>query len=363
MWGMDYKMSWTLTSYPKDDDDCCTCHLATMQLVLPNVDEDDIIYLSLKNNFLQTPFMIVADRKLEKIVISIRGSWSVTDMLTDMVASPVGLKSMLLENFHENNGLELSAAELTNLEQLSDDIKVHAGMAEAAIYVFKKIKEKHLLEQAKVHFPEYSIVVTGHSLGAGTAVILGFFLRLNYSNVKCYAFGPPGGLLNSPASTMSKQFVISIAVGDDIVPRLSVNSLLSLRSDMKKSLITCQLPKHKVLATGFCNCLSPETWKDRLKNDPAVSSSNNPDLEQFNNYGTVEDDDVGFENQTEMLPPGQIIHLKEQNETLSMCFREPKEFREIVISTKMINDHAPSSYQKMLTKVITKFVSRNSIEV
>ena len=38
------------------------------------------------------------------------------------------------------------------------------------------------------------LVVTGHSLGAGTAVILGFILRQKYKDkhVKCYAFSPPG---------------------------------------------------------------------------------------------------------------------------------------------------------------------------
>ena len=37
-------------------------------------------------------------------------------------------------------------------------------------------------------------MVTGHSLGAGTAVILGFILRQKYKDkdVKCYAFSPPG---------------------------------------------------------------------------------------------------------------------------------------------------------------------------
>jgi len=52
---------------------------------------------------------------------------------------------------------------------------------------------------------------------------------------------------------------------------------------------------------------------------------------------------------------------KENN--LTMCFREPQDFKEIIISTKMINDHAPSSYQSMLKKLTVKFVSRNSIEV
>ena len=158
--------------------------------------------------------------------------------MTDMVARPVGLKSKVWALF-QNGQIDLTDAEQNNLNQLPDDIEVHSGMAEAAIYMLKEIKGKHLLEQAFVHFPDYPIVITGHSLGAGTAVILAFLLRLKYSNVRyvsnrlmvvtcnkgshfthwcyrCYAFGPPGALLNPSASMMSKQFVTSIVVGDDI---------------------------------------------------------------------------------------------------------------------------------------------------
>ena len=48
-------------------------------------------------------------------------------------------------------------------------------------------------------YGNYKIVVTGHSLGAGTATILAFLLREKYPErgVTCYAFSPPGGLLRS----------------------------------------------------------------------------------------------------------------------------------------------------------------------
>ena len=52
-----------------EKDNYCGCHLTTTLLILPHIEENDIIYLSLRNDFLETPFMIVADRKLEKIVV------------------------------------------------------------------------------------------------------------------------------------------------------------------------------------------------------------------------------------------------------------------------------------------------------
>jgi len=38
-------------------------------------------------------------------------------------------------------------------------------------------------------------VITGHSLGAGTAAILACLLKSKYRDLKCFAFSPPGGLV------------------------------------------------------------------------------------------------------------------------------------------------------------------------
>jgi len=43
--------------------------------------------------------------------------------------------------------------------------------------------------------PDYNLLITGHSLGAGVAAILAFLMREKYPNLYCYSFSPPGGLL------------------------------------------------------------------------------------------------------------------------------------------------------------------------
>ena len=91
-----------------------------------------------------------------------------------------------------------------------------------------QIREKHLLDKAYVEYPDFPLVVTGHSLGAGTAVILSFMLRLKYNSVKCFAFGPPGGLLNSQAYAISTTFVTSVVVGDDIICRYVHEAFLAI---------------------------------------------------------------------------------------------------------------------------------------
>lgn len=42
----------------------------------------------------------------------------------------------------------------------------------------------------------YKLVVTGHSLGAGSAVLLAIILRSSFPTLHCYAFGTPGSVLD-----------------------------------------------------------------------------------------------------------------------------------------------------------------------
>ena len=155
---------------------------------------------------------------------------------------------------------------------------------------------------------------------------------------------------------ISTEFVTSVVVGDDIIPRLSLNAYVKLRGRMKRALLACKLPKHKVLATGLCNCLSPLTWKETLKIDPAVTGEveeHDTEFCQLGNYNTY-----GSEWPI-MLPPGKIIHMSFLDGQVNMCFKDPQEFSELLVSTQMINDHSPSSYQRILLAANQRF--RNSV--
>ena len=57
--------------------------------------------------------LVVADTKLQKIVIAIRGTLSLADVMTDMVARPKSLKTMLTEEFANRNFL--CAQEISSL--------------------------------------------------------------------------------------------------------------------------------------------------------------------------------------------------------------------------------------------------------
>lgn len=49
-----------------------------------------------------------------------------------------------------------------------------------------------IMMMMRVHvqtYPHYRLVITGHSLGAGTAVLLTMLLRAAFPSVICYAYG------------------------------------------------------------------------------------------------------------------------------------------------------------------------------
>jgi predicted lipase len=53
-----------------------------------------------------------------------------------------------------------------------------------------------LFTKQKSSYAHYRMVVTGHSLGAGSAVLLSLLLRKNFPTLQCYAFGTPGSVLD-----------------------------------------------------------------------------------------------------------------------------------------------------------------------
>lgn len=93
----------------------------------------------------------------------------------------------------------------------------------------------------------FSLVVTGHSLGAGTAVLVGLALRAEFPSLRVWSFSPPGALLSPALHDHCAAFTRAVVSANDFVPRLSVESLERLRDEMVASLACCPLNKNALL--------------------------------------------------------------------------------------------------------------------
>ena len=344
-------------------------NLAAIKAML-HVSEEDILMFDNRNMIEEVPFLLVADKKTKSLVISIRGTLSLHDMLTDLRGDP------------------------GQICDLNPEWTAHLGMVNCAKYVLSRLhgqvteREKSLGGSGAVEpvsrpnlsssleseeYNDYQLVVTGHSLGAGTAAILAFLLREKYParQVHCYAYSPPGGLLSQAAARESEKFTVSVLVGDDVIPRLSLRNIGTLSSDIKRSITSCSLPKYQI----FGESLSP--LSDVILHTTNCSgygclaclfsrprSRLSAELDRLYPSGPVSSGDgVATSSQPAdhpasqlisvppMFLPGRVLHLEPSGEGDKEQFRvterRKEDFDEILVSPRMLSDHMPNHLDRV----------------
>ena len=95
--------------------------------------------VSIKSYFVR--FAVSADTKNETFVISIRGTLSAPDTVTDLYALNI------------------------NLPEVSEDCYCHKGISLAARRVLTLLEENDLFQNALHKHPDWRVLACGHSLG------------------------------------------------------------------------------------------------------------------------------------------------------------------------------------------------------
>uniref|UniRef100_A0A2D4IYQ5 Diacylglycerol lipase-alpha n=1 Tax=Micrurus lemniscatus lemniscatus TaxID=129467 RepID=A0A2D4IYQ5_MICLE len=325
-----------------EEDNCCGCNAIAIRrhFLDENMTSVDIVYTSCHDAVYETPFYVAVDHEKKKVVISIRGTLSPKDALTDLTGDAERLP---VEGHH---GTWLG----------------HKGMVLSAEYIKKKLEQEMVLSQAFGRdlgrgTKHYGLIVVGHSLGAGTAAILSFLLRPQYPTLKCFAYSPPGGLLSEDAMEYSKEFVTAVVLGKDLVPRIGLSQLEGFRRQLLDVLQRSNKPKWRIIV-GATKCIP----KSELPEEPEGNSITSNRL-----WTHPSDLTIALSASTPLYPPGHIIHVIHNHPVEQCCCcdqEEPtyfaiwgdnKAFNEVIISPAMLHEHLPYVVMEGLNKVLENY--------
>ncbi|KAM9716638.1 diacylglycerol lipase-beta [Menidia menidia] len=324
------------------------CHFSSI-LHSTGLQYRDFIYVSFHNQIFEIPFFVALDHQREAVLVAVRGTLSLKDVLTDLSAE----------------------CENLSVEGVCGACYAHKGMSQAAGYIYKKLVNDGILNQAFSIAPEYKLVITGHSLGAGTAALLAILLRKSFPTLQCYSFSPPGGLLSKALADYSKDFVVSVVLGKDLVPRLSIPNMEDLKKKILKIVSNCNKPKYRILLQGCWYELfggDPDDFPTEMDNrreeqlSQPLLGEESLMIRHSSSYQSFGSDDSPAHTATHLplFLPGRILHITEDGPSRRSCFSQVRyradwssemAFRSVLISPRMLADHMPDAVLRALNSL------------
>lgn len=278
----------------------------------------------------------VALRHKEKLVIiGLKGTSTFSDVLTDLIAIP---KEHVGCHFDD----ELFSAETTARDGKAGAVasmRCHEGIFTAAIWMADHLQD--MIENLFVPL-NYRVVICGHSLGAGTACLLGLELRSrikafrkNYTDLRVIAFAAPP-VVSFKASKACAPFVTAVVNNSDVITRCSVSNLAVMNK-----LLLLVLTKLKEKGLEWNSMSAMKRWYDehsKIDDDLLLTEK---ELDDF-----FEQTHAAPENEEEALfVPGRVVVVwdKGENDDYQMggivtdCGM--RMLRQVELSVTFITDH------------------------
>ena len=281
-----------------------------MALLLGLTSEEDVVFAELEEEF--PDFLIFINRQKKSIVLAIKSGLDKEDIWSKLICG--------VEAFH--GGLAHSEA---------------LGLARKIL-----LKSRGRLEQLLKRLPDFDLVVTGHSLGAGAAILITLELLFDReplkfsSRIRCVALGPPPVFCPGKPlpETLTDKIEIYVAE-NDAIPSLSLFSIAKLQSAMKAV---------DELNLGQLN-ESPEVNLDY--DEKAVLWSADKKVSLVGVQAAIcEEASV---NVPHLVHPGKLFFIKKADCSISLMTNNKLVFPERVVSSRtMFSDHNPEFYSPAL---------------
>ncbi|KAK4796198.1 hypothetical protein SAY86_028524 [Trapa natans] len=322
--------------------------------------ERDVLKFVKNSSVLRPGYYIGVDHRRKLVIFGIRGTHTVYDLITDIVS--------------------LSDEGIT-----FEGYTTHFGTAEAARWFLTH--EVATIKKCLDNHGGYKLRVVGHSLGGATAALLAIMLRKKSKNqlgfspeiVSAVGYATPPCVSRELAESCS-DYVTTVIMQDDIIPRLSVASLTRLRNE--------------ILQTDWMSVVEKEDWKNLIElvsNAKQVVSSVQDVARKLADYANfrknkesivqrptlladvpnkvdsseprtkdvavVKREEVKAEE--ELLVPGTVYYLKRKvdngngGESYTLWKRHRGDhFQRIVLSSNLFSDHKCDSHYYALRDVL-----------
>eukprot|EP00439_Symbiodinium_sp_Y106_P041174 s1589_g5.t1 len=180
---------------------------------MSGISDDDVLLAETVARPFKPVWWICHDRATSAIMVAVRGTFSMSDVLSDVLATQVLYKEHV----------------------------IHEGVLASARWVYSKVAPVLRREMAS---EGGKILITGHSLGGAVAALLAWLLREDAGlPARAFVFGVPQVTDEALARKMAK-FVTGIIHARDIIPMLSQKSVEDLRHQVAEA---AQTPEEKLL--------------------------------------------------------------------------------------------------------------------
>ncbi|KAI9497140.1 hypothetical protein BDB00DRAFT_805134 [Zychaea mexicana] len=286
---------------------------------------------------------VTADHAAQAIVLTCRGTLGLSDVLTDLTC---GYSEVDLPGIDSNN------------------FKAHGGMLEAAQMLAKeKGKVFRAILEGLERYPDYGLVLCGHSLGGGVAALVsllwsekdkqGNFVLSPTSGlgsgrpIHCYVYGPPC-VMSLELSLYCCGLVTSVVHRYDIVSSLS----LGLLKDFKN--VAVSLHTEAEVADQILS---------KVINRYRTSTVDDSEDDWFWALIKTMRADMRAEK---LYPPSTVYTIelipsrhKQYRAVLSRCDDIQARFSEILFSRTMFMDHSPTNYERVIRQLCKGFFGQD----
>lgn len=326
--------------------------------------ESNVLKFIKDSSVMRPGYYIGIDKRKKLVILGIRGTHTVYDLITNVASS-------------------------SDEKVTSEGYSTHFGTAEAARWFLTH--EMGIIKECLEKYEGYRLRLVGHSLGGATASLLAIMLReksckeLGFSPdiVSAIGYATPPCVSREVAESCS-DYVTTVVMQDDIIPRLSVASLTRLRNEILQtdwmSVLEKEDWKHIIdivtNAKQFVSSVQDVAWKFahyakfRTKKNvsPQVPVTSNPVVATEDGTNVIKEGVVS-KLPEELFIPGSVYYLKRNlispsvsngGAYFTLWKRDAGEhFQRIVLSSNLITDHKCDSHYYALRDVLKGFPPSN----